>query len=144
MSFHRNSKNTLWNCTKRIYFIQVWMIRRRWLANICTGQSLEKPYRRNSQDVTCSNVQNWLPDKMVEETPWNKLYVDLIGPYKIRRNGKKLIILNDVTMIYHVTGWFKVMQYRDKKAMTITNLVETTYPSRYHLWPRRRIPWSRV
>ena len=28
-----------------------------------------------------------LPAKLAEETPWNKLCVDLIGPYKIRRKG---------------------------------------------------------
>ena len=30
-----------------------------------------------------------LPAKLSEEIPWNKLCVDLIGPYVIRRKGKK-------------------------------------------------------
>ena len=30
-----------------------------------------------------------------------------------------------------VTGWFEVTQYRDKKMMTIVNLVETTWLIRY-------------
>ena len=34
-------------------------------------------------------------------------------------------------MIDTVTGWFEVTQYRDKKSMTITNLVETTRLVRY-------------
>ena len=29
-----------------------------------------------------------LPPKEVEATPWDILYVDLIGPYKMRRKGK--------------------------------------------------------
>ena len=62
---------------------------------------------------------------MAEETPWTELCVDLIGPYKIRRKGKEPLILKALTMIDPVTGWFEVMQYRDKKAMTIANLVET-------------------
>ena len=33
-----------------------------------------------------------------------------------------------------VTGWFEVTQYSDKKAMKISNLVETTGLARY-LWP---------
>ena len=37
-------------------------------------------------------------------------------------------------MIYPVTGWFKLMQYNDKKVMKIANLVKTTWLSRY-LWP---------
>ena len=71
---------------------------------------------------------------MAEETPWNKLFVDIIGPYKIRRKGKESLILKSVTIIYPVNGWFEVTQYRDKKPMTITNLVETTWLVRY--------PWT--
>ena len=37
-------------------------------------------------------------------------------------------------MIDPVTGWFEVAQYSDKKAMTIANLVETTWLARYS-WP---------
>ena len=34
-------------------------------------------------------------------------------------------------MIDPVTGWFEVIQYDDKIAISITNLVETTWMSRY-------------
>ena len=37
-------------------------------------------------------------------------------------------------MIDPVTGWFEVTQYRNKKAMKIANLVETTWLVRYP-WP---------
>ena len=37
-------------------------------------------------------------------------------------------------MIYPVTGWFEVMQYRGKKEMTVANLVETTCLVQY-TWP---------
>ena len=37
-------------------------------------------------------------------------------------------------MINHVTGWFKVMEYSDKHAISIANLVETTWLTRYP-WP---------
>ena len=43
---------------------------------------------------------------MAEETPWNKLCVDLIGPYKIRIKGKYPLILKAVTVIDPITGWF--------------------------------------
>ena len=75
-----------------------------------------------------------LPDKLAEETPWNKLCVDLIGPYKITRKGKEPLILEAVTMIYPITRWFEVTQYSYKKAKTITKLLETTWLARY--------PWT--
>ena len=34
-------------------------------------------------------------------------------------------------MIYPVTGWLEIMQYNDKRAISIANLVETTWLSRY-------------
>ena len=34
-------------------------------------------------------------------------------------------------MINPVTGWFEVVQYDDKTAINIANLVETTWMSRY-------------
>ena len=37
-------------------------------------------------------------------------------------------------MIDPVTGWFEITQYNDKKAMTIENLVKTTWQVRY-TWP---------
>ena len=47
-----------------------------------------------------------LPANLAEETPWDKLCVDLIGPYTICRKGKDIIILKSVTMIEPVTRWF--------------------------------------
>ena len=66
----------------------------------------------------------WLPPKIAEAQPWNRLCVDLIGPYKIRRKGKKDIIFKCVTMIDPATGWFEVHQYDDKKSITVANIVE--------------------
>ena len=34
-------------------------------------------------------------------------------------------------MIYPVTGWFEIVQYDDKMAITIVNLFGTTWLSRY-------------
>ena len=34
-------------------------------------------------------------------------------------------------MIYPITGWSQVTQYNDKREMSIANLVETTWLSRY-------------
>jgi Integrase zinc binding domain len=46
---------------------------------------------------TCPNCQRnnhkvkkhgWLPPKEAEASPWDKMSIDLIGPYTIRRKGK--------------------------------------------------------
>ena len=74
-----------------------------------------------------------LPAKMTEETPWNKLCVDLIFPYKIHIKGKEPLILKALTMIDPVTGRFEVIQYHGEKAMKIANLVETMWLFRYTL-----------
>ena len=74
------------------------------------------------------------PAEVAEETPRNKPCVDLITHNKILCRGKDALILKVVTVIDPVTGWFEAMQYRDKKSMTVTNLVETTWLVRYH-WP---------
>ena len=34
-------------------------------------------------------------------------------------------------MIDHLTGWFEITQYNDKRAISITNLFDTTWLSRY-------------
>ena len=34
-------------------------------------------------------------------------------------------------MIYPVTGWFKITQYNNKRAISTENLVETAWLSRY-------------
>ena len=51
--------------------------------------------------------------------------VGLIGPYKIRIEGKEPIILKPVTMIDSETGWFEITQYSNNKVIVIANLVET-------------------
>ena len=86
--------------------------------------------------MTLDNVQNdqikfgKLSAKLAEEIPWNELFVYLIGPYVIRRKCKReKLHLKSVTMIDPITGWFEVVGYYDKRAITIANLVETTWLS---------------
>ena len=72
-----------------------------------------------------------LTAKLVEETPRNKLCVDLIGLYNIHRKGKCPQIFKSVKIIYPVTWWFEVAKYSHKKAMTISNFVETKWLVQY-------------
>jgi hypothetical protein len=74
-----------------------------------------------------------LPPKETKATPWDKLCVDLIGPYKItRRKGEKELICKCV--IDPATGWFEIRQYDDKQSITVANIVEQGWFSRYP-WP---------
>ena len=75
-----------------------------------------------------------LPPKEAEAIPWDKLCVDLIGPYKIRRKGAKELICRCVTMIDPATGWFEIQQYDDKQSITVANIIEQEWFSRYP-WP---------
>ena len=73
-----------------------------------------------------------LPAKLAEEIPWNKICVDIIGTYDIRRKGKKENLhLKAVTVLDTLTGCFEVVRYDDQRAITIVNLVETTWLSGY-------------
>ena len=88
------------------------------------------------QRTKCKNKEyGILPPKEAEAIPWDKLCIDLIGPYKINRVGKKdPLICKAVTMIDPATGWFKIHQYDDKKSITIANIAEQEWFSRYP-WP---------
>ena len=70
-----------------------------------------------------------LPVKAAETSPWETPCVDLIGPHKMRRKGKHEpdLELKAVTMIDPATGWFETCTCDDKRAMTVANLVETTW-----------------
>ena len=61
------------------------------------------------------NKYGKLNAKLAEETPWEKLCVDLTDPYKIRRKGKDTLILKAVTMIDPITGWFETTQCNNKR-----------------------------
>ena len=75
-----------------------------------------------------------LPEKEAEATPWKKLCVDLIGPYTIERKGHKPLTLWCVTMIDPATGWFEMRELPNKEAITVANLVEQAWLTRYP-WP---------
>jgi transposase InsO family protein len=75
-----------------------------------------------------------LPEKEAEAEPWDKLCVDLIGPYTLKRKSKAALKLWCVTMIDPATGWFEMKQINDKEATTVANIVETTWLTRYP-WP---------
>ena len=60
--------------------------------------------------------------------------MDLVGPYKMKRQRGKDLSLWCVTMIDPATGWFEMKQLPDKEAITVANIVEQTWLTRYP-WP---------
>lgn len=77
-----------------------------------------------------------LPEKEAESLPWEKLCVDMIGPYTIKRQGREDLVLWCVTMIDPATGWFEICEVPGtKRADVIANIVEQTWLTRYP-WPQ--------
>lgn len=72
-----------------------------------------------------------LPEKEAEANPWQKLCVDLIGPYTLTRKGKPPLTLWCVTMIDPATGWFEMKSIKTKKAIVVANTIEQTWLTRY-------------
>ena len=59
----------------------------------------------------------------------------MIGPYKIKRKGRRQLVLWAVTMIDPATGWFEIVEVTTKRADVVANAVEQTWLTRYP-WPQ--------
>lgn len=74
-------------------------------------------------------------DPVAESQPWQRLCVDTIGPYQIRRRGRTTLHFQAITMIDPATGWFEMKQLKTKMADEVSNALETTWLTRYP-WPQ--------
>ncbi len=97
-----------------------------------------------------------LPTKLVISTPWEALYVDLIGPYTLKGRDGTQIDFMCLTMIDPASSWFEIVElpvietitpvitkqgtkthtitkenYFDKTSTMISHLVNKTWFSRY-------------
>ena len=109
-----------------------------------------KDLRKTVQDIcskcdTCQCMKKstkkygLLPEKQADVTPWKKLCVDLIGPYSMTpKKSRKKLTLWCLTMIDPATKWFEMVEIKNKEPITIANLVEQTWLTRYP-WPREVI-----
>ena len=90
------------------------------ICNVCQKQKKQK------------KKYGLLPKKKAEAIPWERLCVDLIGPYQLKTNkGKQIKPLRCVTMIDPATSWFEIVEYDDKQAITVANIVEQNWLARY-------------
>jgi len=85
---------------------------------------------------TSNKKYGHLPEKEAESQPWERLCVDLIGPYSFKDSKKinKPLTLWCVTMIDPATSWFEIKTIKNKEAINIANIVEQTWLTRYP-WP---------
>ena len=105
----------------------------------CTGQVFRKSVQKEvTKCDTCQRTKRSnkkyviLPSKEAKLISCNRLCIYLIVTYVMRRKGhKEILCLKSVIMIDSVTGWFEIMQYNDKKAISITKLFGTTWLTIY-------------
>ena len=81
-----------------------------WTGIIAASQKKVTRYGVCQRTKRSAKKYSKLPAKMAEEILRNKLREDLIGPYRIRRKWKVLLILKYIKMIDPVTRWFEVTQ----------------------------------
>ena len=68
-----------------------------------------------------------LPEKEAETFPWERLCIDLIGPYTFKSKNQASLKLWCVTMIDPATGWFEIREIHTKNAASIANIVEQAW-----------------
>jgi hypothetical protein len=86
------------------------------LVTVCSTCQLNK--RKTSKK--CGH----LPEKEAEERPWDKMCIDLIGPYTICRKGQANLICKYVTMMDPSASWLKSHQYNDKQAIPVASIAK--------------------
>ena len=74
------------------------------------------PYLSKNQET--NKHYGHLPEKEAEATPWEKLCIDLIGPYSIKnKTNNQILRLWCLAMIDPATGWFEIKELKDKEAI---------------------------
>ena len=112
----------------------------------CTGQTIHQHFTWSRLSKTVKNVcalchtcqltktktvkYGKFLAKKAKKTPWDMLCIDLMGPYKILNNNKKLTLwaltMNDPSMV-----WFDMTSIETKRADIIANKLETTWLTKY-------------
>ena len=79
-----------------------------------------------------NNKRNYglLPETKAESEPWEKLCIDLIGPYPVPTVGRKKknepppVQLWSVTMKDPATGWIVIKEIKTKRTDVVSNVME--------------------
>ena len=67
---------------------------------------------------------------MAEEGPWERLCIDLFGPYIIGSKGNESK-LHCLAMLDPVTGWFEIAVICNRSSYTVMDVLERTWLTRY-------------
>ena len=79
-----------------------WPEMRKDIRKVCSKCSICQRTKRDPRKL------GHLPPKQAEAIPWDKMYIDLIGPYTIRRKVPSDLKGRFVTMIDPATGWLEI------------------------------------
>ena len=104
-----------------------WKVFRTTVHNVCKNCPTCQRAKTNNQKY------GKLPPKQAETDPWDRLCVDLIGPYTIPRKERNPLKLWCLTMINPATGWFKMAKIPNKTAADIADITKKTWFTRYPL-----------
>ena len=72
-----------------------------------------------------------LPPKEFSDVPWDTLCVDLIGPYTVTTSTGKEITLLAMTMCDPATGWFEIVEVKNRASKTTAINLDRTWFCRY-------------
>ena len=119
-----------------------WKNLRQTVHEVCTKCPTCQRTKRSSKKY------GHVPEKLAEVTPWEKLCVDLIGPYSMKKykvidpetkeEKQQTLTLWCVTMIDPATGWMEIKEIKTKEALHVADLVEQAWLTRYP-WPQEII-----
>jgi hypothetical protein len=89
-----------------------------WIGMHTTIRGYVKSCRSCQLNKRHNQMYGHLPPKLVITTPWRVLYVDLIGPYTLKRQDGSSIDFMCLTMIDPTTSWFKKVELRTVDLVT--------------------------
>ena len=72
-----------------------------------------------------------LPPKTFKDDPWDTVCIDQIGPYTVINQHGRELTLNAMTMCDPATGWFEIVEVKDKKAITAAHVFDQVWLCRY-------------
>ena len=98
-----------------------------------------RPVQSVSHIKGISNNFGHLPPKAAEATPLDKMCVNPMGTYTIRRKEKPHLEYKCITMIDPATGWYKMKQFDDKLAVINANIVEQKHQRPQKFWKSKFI-----
>jgi hypothetical protein len=104
-----------------------------WWNNLT--QDVQRIVRKCEQCQKCKKVRKkygHIPEKEAEDPiPWNRVNVDMVGPWSVKTPDGKTHELLALTMIDPATGWFEIKDVKEPSAEKCMEAMDDTWFSRY-------------